>query len=472
MEETIFMYEPYLTTDFPTKEKGYNSLPTNTRSRERTTSPIQSKRSKNIPPSIQFKQDQLSSSIFPSQEQNKKVQFSPNSANLIQKKATTFNEDIAPLIDETTFKVISPPIPMCVNTESSGLNLREDADETSTAKKSLKQGDEVTADKVDTGWYHVTDQSKDSGYVRAQFVLEQQPMPITRMRVDITSETLTLRNNPSNTGAVKDRLQKDERLDAFKSLTGWYKVNTVRANDNKDGYVSSDFVKPDIEMSNFEYHPYEPDVWNDGDKKWAEYNATGDINIIETSQQYTTNCYAYAFNYKRAPADLTGVAVKEGEFFGTLLSSKPKGFGMQPGYLSGTGGIDRTVLNKTAVDNDETIINLVKADAEANHGLTFTELTSSSNGGNVVALVVRPSSYETATSNRFSPDYHWYRLNDDGTWSHKPGATKVTDKTTAFSKPDKNGESHLIESNESITDPIQAGRAIGYTSFLGYFMIK
>lgn len=25
-------------------------------------------------------------------------------------------------------------------------------------------------------------------------------------------------------------------------------------------------------------------------------------------------------------------------------------------------------------------------------------------------------------------DYHWYRLDDDGTWSHKPGQTKITKK--------------------------------------------
>ena len=31
-------------------------------------------------------------------------------------------------------------------------------------------------------------------------------------------------------------------------------------------------------------------------------------------------------------------------------------------------------------------------------------------------------------------DYHWYKLNADGTWSHKPGNTPVTNKTLTLAQ--------------------------------------
>lgn len=54
-----------------------------------------------------------------------------------------------------------------------------------------------------------------------------------------------------------------------------------------------------------------------------------------------------------------------------------------------------------------------------------------------------------------TPDYHWYRLDSNGTWSHKPGggAARNTD-----------------ESGNIITDPRTANRA-GYINFCGFFLV-
>jgi len=59
-----------------------------------------------------------------------------------------------------------------------------------------------------------------------------------------------------------------------------------------------------------------------------------------------------------------------------------------------------------------------------------------------VALVIWPGT-----------DYHWYRLDKNGRWSHKPGHTPVRD---------------VDESNQPITNPETADRG-GYTVFCGYF---
>ena len=66
-----------------------------------------------------------------------------------------------------------------------------------------------------------------------------------------------------------------------------------------------------------------------------------------------------------------------------------------------------------------------------------------------VALVIAP--------NR---DYHWYRQNYDGTWSHKPGGTAVTD---------------LDRKGNLIYDPESCDRTTGfpsYSEFVGFYQVN
>lgn len=66
-----------------------------------------------------------------------------------------------------------------------------------------------------------------------------------------------------------------------------------------------------------------------------------------------------------------------------------------------------------------------------------------------VALVIAP--------NR---DYHWYRKNYDGTWSHKPGGTAVT---------------NLDRKGNLIYDPESCDRTTGfpsYSEFVGFYQVN
>jgi hypothetical protein len=65
--------------------------------------------------------------------------------------------------------------------------------------------------------------------------------------------------------------------------------------------------------------------------------------------------------------------------------------------------------------------------------------------GHLVALFIAPSL-----------DFHWYRLDHDGLWTHKPGPTPVTNKDNA---------------GLSITDPRTANRGI-YAQFCGFMVVK
>lgn len=69
--------------------------------------------------------------------------------------------------------------------------------------------------------------------------------------------------------------------------------------------------------------------------------------------------------------------------------------------------------------------------------------------------VCPPGTYKIALV-ASNDDYHWYRQDSDGLWSHKPGTTPVT---------------RLDASNKYIVDPYIADRGL-YTQFLGYYAVS
>lgn len=122
----------------------------------------------------------------------------------------------------------------------------------------------------------------------------------------------------------------------------------------------------------------------------------------------------------------------------------PVGHKLQPGEFSGDP------LDSVDDVNATRIIELVRSDAEA-EGFSFEESDAQSvcpDGTYKVALVVDPG-----------VDYHRYRQNPDGTWSHKPGHSEVT---------------NVDASGNPVYDPSTADRDYGfpnYSEFGGFFCI-
>lgn len=166
---------------------------------------------------------------------------------------------------------------------------------------------------------------------------------------------------------------------------------------------------------------YEPERWNDG----------GAI-------QYTTNCYAYSVNLQRHPISGAPFPLPIGNYC------------LQPGELSGQN-IDYGIALDPS-DEGRTIIGMCKDDADAIYG-TFEPIgrfEAAPEGTYKVALVIAPGM-----------DYHWYRQNPDGTWSHKPGQYPVRN-TDDF---------NWYPYGETIIDPLLADRGY-YTEFIGYFAVE
>jgi hypothetical protein len=157
---------------------------------------------------------------------------------------------------------------------------------------------------------------------------------------------------------------------------------------------------------------YTPSVWN------------GQFTIYG-------NCYAYAINNQLVPStNILWFMQQSGEYAGaaiTLPLTESKIF--------------------AAVSNDFSEYN-----TDFNTSLTFRRIGRYDvcpAGTYKVALVV--GVYPNG-----APDYHWYRQDADGLWSHKPGITEV-------SRTDKSGK--------FIIDPMTADRGY-YTQFLGYYAVS
>ena len=157
---------------------------------------------------------------------------------------------------------------------------------------------------------------------------------------------------------------------------------------------------------------YEPTLWNNNS------------NVL-----YGSNCYSYAVNAPKNPTF---------NYFET----------MQPGQSVGKSCTKDDIINVSPV------LSLISEDA-AKLGFGFTRIDAEA--------VCNPGFYKVAfvlDPNEPGFDYHWYRQNSDGSWSHKPGTTPVKDT-------DNDGR--------LIMDPEECNRNGGYLNysvFVGYFAVK
>ena len=225
-------------------------------------------------------------------------------------------------------------------------------------------------------------------------------------------------------------------------------VNLTTATYTDDTVYRDEWVVTLLPCSGQEIK-YDPDSWNDNE------------NIKEYS-----NCYNYALNKKNAIND-------ESYIF----------YFMQPGdkadmtfYNSLTGYIDGYKYSYITIKDADTVRNCAAEDAKQ-FGITFTQVEKHDmcpEGTYKVALVVDLEDDPNVANQIFysldegiiyltevaDMDYHWYRQNSDGTWSHKPGHTEVI---------------NTDEDEKVIYDPEICNRTSSrndYSVFVGYFAVN
>jgi len=175
--------------------------------------------------------------------------------------------------------------------------------------------------------------------------------------------------------------------------------------------------------------PYQPELWNDG----------GEI-------QGRTNCYAYALNTQVKP-----------DIVGANDYMDLSGFVMYPGISSDE---DLLIVRPYLITEDgKYVVQRVMTDA-ATYGFAFEKIGRYE--------VCEPGCYKVAlVLDILWGDYHWYRQNPSGIWSHKIGDMEVS-------------LGDASENFQSIIDPLIADRNYAkdnpnlrnYSEFIGYFQVS
>jgi len=154
-----------------------------------------------------------------------------------------------------------------------------------------------------------------------------------------------------------------------------------------------------------------------------------------TSEPYSgqANCYAYAMGLDNDPR-----------------TGKPFAEKIDPGVFSGDP-FDKSDFNQDPIMVSLTMEDKIMADAEA-LGMKCIKLDDiytfePSEGCWYIAVAYAPSPSQS--------DYHFWRRDEDGMWSHKQGTTDI---------------SYVDFSGNTITDPLFSDRG-HYECFIGYYEI-
>lgn len=152
-----------------------------------------------------------------------------------------------------------------------------------------------------------------------------------------------------------------------------------------------------------------------------------------------SNCYTYAFNY-----------VDYGD-------SK-----LQPGEIHGTKYLDNTCAE---------IIRKVKNDYHRDNIDETTFDIELPNDRYKIALFIDPDESDRDTDD-FDQDYHFYRQDCDGSWSHKPGTNDATNEDASGNvilNPEDADRNYVEKCNRDGDE--DCNEEHNYSEFCGYFSV-
>lgn len=124
------------------------------------------------------------------------------------------------------------------------LNVREEAGTEATVIGQMENGDACEILDSEDGWYYISSGSVE-GYVSSDYILtgdaaEEAAVSSMVLKIQITTETLNVRTEPSEDASVLTQVGIDERYDFVENLGDWIEIEV---SDDSTGYVSSDYVK-------------------------------------------------------------------------------------------------------------------------------------------------------------------------------------------------------------------------------------
>lgn len=118
--------------------------------------------------------------------------------------------------------------------------------------------------------------------------------------------------------------------------------------------------------------------------------------------------------------------------------------------------VNKRLYKAGTEDGNKYLISLIISDM-AKARLDFLPYEEGMTGGYKIAVVVNPGI-----------DFHFYRLDADGSWSHKQGNAPAIQDIGYYKDIYGNDQYY----NTKLSDPKKDAAALGYTSFLGYYYLK
>ncbi|MES1041134.1 SH3 domain-containing protein [Peribacillus simplex] len=130
-----------------------------------------------------------------------------------------------------------------VNVSSGTLNMRKSGSESASIVAKLSKGTKVTVYSESKGWAKIKANGKD-GHVSAEYLSTTKPSTAvtpektTTKYVNISSGTLNMRKNGSESASIVAKLSRGTEVTVYSESKGWAKIKA----NGKEGYVSTDFL--------------------------------------------------------------------------------------------------------------------------------------------------------------------------------------------------------------------------------------
>ena len=244
-------------------------------------------------------------------------------------------------------------------------------------------------------------------------------------------------------GVGRRRLSLDPKDDNFRNC--WMEVRRLLREKKgvcpatKGGALGSPVVACPAVVKKDDNPAYAPADWNDGG-----------------AVQGSTNCYAYAVDSRT----------------GHTPGGKP-----QPGDTSGTAtDFPVNCASTTSAVVKDGQPDAIKQAQRCPYNQQEKQPPPDKPGYYLVALVQTSKGPGfAADGNYYHNDYHWYRQDDDGSWSHKPGhdTARNVDATGApITNPETASRRSVLGQVYNPAAKKDVDEVIDYDRFCGYFYVK
>ncbi|MFY7848195.1 MAG: SH3 domain-containing protein, partial [Bacteroidia bacterium] len=119
---------------------------------------------------------------------------------------------------------------------ASSLFVRENADGSARALRSLSRSTPVMVYEERNGWLRIHPSRQE--WVAARFVTRNQ-VPVPMGQVEITASTLRVRNEPKGDATVLRSLAQGTRMDWYESHNGWLRIHAYQSEWIAERYTRS-----------------------------------------------------------------------------------------------------------------------------------------------------------------------------------------------------------------------------------------